>query len=253
MDPPLPGGKEVAFSHAAERVAGRPVHKLAVTDGSKTSVLTWIEGGAPGTATFGPLADAAKITGPTPAGVAFSPDGRQVVFIPNAKTPPAEGGKWFAQVWGGGSGRPMATLPHGAAPVTAVAWSPDHKHVATACELGDVVVWDADTFKELRCTRIGGRMGTGHVHALAFAPDGKTLAAAVDLLDAKNAERVVMLDPATGERVGTDIQGFAQAAPRALAFAPDGKTLAVGCVSREVVDTRVVGEHGLVKLYTTDP
>ena len=116
-----------------------------------------------------------------------------------------------------------------------------------------MVVWDAATFKELRRTRIGGRMGTGHVFALVFAPDGKALAAAVDLIDARNAARVVMLDPATGERVGTDIQGFSHAAPRALAFAPDGRTLAVGCVSWEVVNTKVVGENGLVKLYTTDP
>jgi hypothetical protein len=75
----------------------------------------------------------------------------------------------------------------------------------------------------------------------------------VDLIDGKNVDRVVFLDPATGARAARDLQGFPFGKPTALAFAPDGKTLAVGLRVFQVENTKVVGESGLVKLYTTDP
>ncbi|QDU24065.1 sigma-70 family RNA polymerase sigma factor [Urbifossiella limnaea] len=267
MNPPLPGGKAAAFSHAAERVAGQARRKLAVTDGRMVAVLDWAEGVPVSSATFGPLKDGPKVEGELPAGVAFAPSGRQLVFIPNHKVDPAFfAGKaaaagpathWVAHVWGGGSGEAMYPLPHGTAPVTAVAWSPDGKTIASGCRLGDVVVWDAKTFQELRRTRLGGRSGEGIIRALAFAPDGQTLAAAVSFDAGKNAERVVMLDPATGERRGNDLQGFGSFTPVALAFAPDGRPLAVGLADfLPQIQLPPGGEDrplGSVVLFTTDP
>ncbi len=233
----------VAFGLPGPGVAGRPRYKTATTDGFGATVYTWVEGGPVVTATF-PRPDAPKLDDPA-AAVAFSPSGEQLVFIPNVKD---ADGRWVAQAWGGGGAGKSHVLPHGPAPLTAVAWSPDFKHVATGCRKGDVVIWDATTFKELRRVALTGRSSEGVVHALAFSPDGKTLAAAVDLVDGKNVERVVFLDPATGAR-GHEIQGFGNAEPRALAFAPDGKTLAVGCTAWRVENFNRVGDHGLVKLY----
>jgi WD40 repeat protein len=154
-----------------------------------------------------------------------------------------------AVVYGLGNPAPLAVLPHGPAPVSAVAWSADGKHVATGCRKGDVVVWDAKSFQELRRTRIGGRGGEGIIHALAFAPDGLTLVAAVGFDEGPSPERVATLDVATGERIGRDITGFTTARPGALAFSPDGKTLVVGCSGVDA-DRKAIGE---VRVFTTEP
>ena len=267
MNPPLPGGKAAAFSHAAERVAGQPRRKLAVTDGRMVAVLDWAEGVPASSATFGPLKNGPAVEGELPAGVAFSPSGRQLVFIPNHKIGPDQFGPkeaapgpashWIAQVWGGGSGEAMFPLAHGTAPVTAVAWSPDGKRIATGCRKGDVVTWDAATFKELRRTRLGGRGGESLIRALAFAPDGKTLAVAHSYDEGPSPDRVAFLEPVTGERRGGDLAGFTNLTPVALAFAPNGRTLAVGLSDfLPQVQGPLGGEPrplGSVVLFTTDP
>jgi RNA polymerase sigma factor (sigma-70 family) len=68
------------------------------------------------------------------------------------------------------------------------------------------------------------RLGTvryripGETQALAFAPDGKTLAIC--------AGHLFLMDPATGKRVGHRIEGFSWARDKPIAFSPDGKRLA---------------------------
>jgi WD40 repeat protein len=255
--------RAVAYGPFGEMVEGKKLNRLAFTDGRAVWVKTWFEDAPVGTAKFGPLADAPKINGPLPAAVAFSPDGKQLVFIPNSKIDPANPvGKqdpakathWFAQVWGGGSGAPMVMLPHGTAAVTAVAWSPDGKLVATGGADGTVILWDAATFKEARRVRFG----TGVVHGLAFAPDGRKLAAAVAFEEGRNPHRVVLLDPVTGERV-EELTAFPHTPPRAVAFSPDGKTLVVGCGAlpadrpRDYDPNRDWSKYGAVHVFTTEP
>src|SRR5205823_13149449 len=72
----------------------------------------------------------------------------------------------------------LRTLPAHAAPVRAVAYSPDGRRLASASgeygRPGEVKVWDAATGRELPCLR-------GHkdfVSCVAFSPDGRRLAAA---------------------------------------------------------------------------
>jgi RNA polymerase sigma factor (sigma-70 family) len=268
VTPPIPGGRAVAFGVLEPSPLGNvPGRRVAVADGQKVSVVSWFQGNGAVPFEFGSLKNAPQVEGERPVGLAYSPGGRRLVFIPNYKidparvpeepdapTPdPAKATHWVAQVWGGGTGESGARLVHGTAPVTAVTWSPDGKLIVTGCRKGDVVVWDAVTFKELRRTRLGGRGGEGVIHALAFAPGGRALAAAVSFDSGKNAERVVVLDPATGDRLGTDLQGF-DLTPVALAFSPDGKTLAVGLADRlpraSVPPSRPAGA---VKVFTTDP
>jgi WD40 repeat protein len=254
-------------------IKGRKLNRFAFTDGRSLTVYTWLDDALPGRATFGPLADAPKLDGQPPAGVAYSPVGKQLVFIPNnkidpdwvsgkSKTPqpdPAKATHWYAQVWGGGSGAPMAILPHGTQPVTAVAWSPDGKWIATGSADGVVVLWDGKSFQEARRVDLGGGgEGLNRIHGLAFAPDGKTVAAAIERGEGKNARRVILLDPSTGKRTQEqDLQFFWNAPPVALAFSPDGKTLIVGCGLRDFERRNLTPEEwkkaGEVHVFTTEP
>jgi WD40 repeat protein len=150
----LPGGLAAAFSPA---VADQGRYRIAVADRRMTTVTNWSQNVPTTTATFGSLKDPPPRFWEGEAGVAWAPAGTRLVFIPNSKNDPA-GVQWYAQVWGGGGGAKEVALTHGPAPVTAVAWSPDGKYIATGCKKGDVVVWDAQTYQELAAPgSAGGR------------------------------------------------------------------------------------------------
>ncbi len=241
------GSKPLAVAFGPDQdVRGLKQHRMAFTDGRTLWAKTWFEGAPAGTAKFGPLANPPKVEGPLPAAVAYSPDGKRLVFIPNHRVD----GDWIAQVWGGGSGEPMQLLKHGTDPVTAVAWSKDGKFLATGGTDGIVILWDTTTFKELR------RIGTtkNRVHELAFSPDGKTLAAAGG--GGTNAGQVVLIDSLLGVQVQT-IRAFPNAPPSAVAFSPDSRTLLVGCGYRgldprqfPLDDPKTIGE---VRVFTLEP
>jgi WD40 repeat protein len=216
-------------------VKGVTRNRLAFTDGRAVSAVTWLEGGAPGMAQFGPLAGGPKVEGTPPAGVAYSPDGKRLVFIPNYKVDPdrptgrpdpVKATHWIAQVWGGGSGEPIMILPHGTDPVTAVAWSPDGGRIATGDATGIVVLWDSQSGKLLWRLSVAKH----RINALAFSPDRKTLAAAAEAPDGAGGQ-VVLSDPSSFEVQAYALEGF-PIAPTAIAFAPDGRTLIVGCGPR---------------------
>jgi WD40 repeat protein len=120
----------------------------------------------------------------------------------------------------------LTSSPRHGTPVTAVAFQPDGKAVATATwgnregQPGPAVVqfWEPSTWdqrgKPLEHPR--------PIWGLAFTPDSRTLATAC--WDGK----VRLWDVASGTLRGTPL---AHAAPvQAVAISPDGKTLAVGCL-----------------------
>ncbi len=153
--------------------------------------------------------------------LAFSPDGKLLASGGYGQT---------VRLWVVATGAEIRPVDGHAGPVH-VAVSPDGKVIATAggqgyhlssgrqgdyLYLGDRVVrlWDRATGRELR--RISSP--EGHVFALAFSPDGKTLALG------GSGKSVYLLDAATGKPRGR-LGGY-QKEITALTFSADGKILA---------------------------
>ncbi len=144
--------------------------------------------------------------------VALSANGKLLAVAPHDQT--------IVRLWDVSTGQEH-TLKGNPFSVTALAFSPDGKTLATATGSwlpdgapGEIKLWDVATARE-RATL--GRLPQS-VLALAFSPDGRTLASA--------SKTVKLWETASGkerEELRPD-SGFCWS----VAFAPDGKTMAVG-------------------------
>ena len=151
--------------------------------------------------------------------VAFSPDGKTLVTGDD---------KGVTTVWEVATRRIAATLTTQAGtsdklppnPVSAVAFRPGGAVLATGDE-GDATLWTVAT------GRVAARLGTPPfmtVFALAFSPDGGTLAA--DELDVAPHGAVQLWDVRSGNpRLSHDVTAND---PHSVAFSPDGAVLATG-------------------------
>src|SRR5439155_11122389 len=115
--------------------------------------------------------------------------------------------------------------------VTCAAVSRDGRTIAASGASDTVELLDGTT--GARRTVLQGPTGKGLVYALAFAPDGKLLAAGSGLLHKEG--KVRLWDAATGEELHT-FGGFAGHVA-GVAFSPDGKLLAAA------------GRDGTVKVW----
>jgi WD40 repeat protein len=113
--------------------------------------------------------------------------------------------------------------------ITCLTYSPDGKKLAAA-KLGDacpIQVWDLASGESLRFTRdqpprlLNARFEDGWVNALAFSPDGRTLASTK-----LGKTAITLWDVATG-RERQRLQGH-RAEVLCLVFSPNGKLLASG-------------------------
>ncbi|MFE6056062.1 WD40 repeat domain-containing protein [Kitasatospora sp. NPDC056446] len=106
--------------------------------------------------------------------------------------------------------------------VTAVAFAPEGRLLATASEDGTARLWRVATGSLVGAPLAGHRDG---VRAVAFSPDGRLLASG-------GRDRTVRLwDPAAGLSLGSPLTGFVNGL-KSAAFAPDEPLLASADGSR---------------------
>jgi serine/threonine-protein kinase len=147
-------------------------------------------------------------------------------LAPDGRTVAAAGGKepiiklWDALSFSGPNAAPVATLSGHKAAVTALAFSPDGKALASADADGSVKLWRlSHAGKETTALRYTLNSHPAAVAALAFSPDGRWLACAcrdggVQLFETNGGVQRHTLEH-SANLIGS------------LIFSPDGKTLAV--------------------------
>jgi WD40 repeat protein len=202
------GPRVVAFSPDGQWVAH--------STGSATGFRALDDGG--GSAGVG-----APAVGKPPASVAWSPDSLYLIYA----HPTTDGTGLIGMIGATPETKPRNIRAHEGR-VTAVAWSPKGNVIASGGTDGNVILFDPTTGRELRRTKIGGRNGSSTINALAFSPDGKTLAAAVELDAGKSVHRAILIDVASGEH-GEHLMRAGGLPVTALAWAPDGNVLVMTC------------------------
>jgi WD40 repeat protein len=160
------------------------------------------------------LWDAAK--GTTRTTIRHTHEVWALAFAPDGKALASTGADGAVVLWDPAAGTERARWPAPKAGAGYLAYAPDGKTVAVVPTRGPAVdLRDPDTGKARRT--LTGPDGAD-VEGVAFSPDGRLLAMALD------DETAVLWDAATGERTAV-LKGH-DGRVRHVAFAPDGKTLA---------------------------
>jgi WD40 repeat protein len=167
----------------------------------------------------------------TPA-LAFSPDGkvlaRSVYVIKDNQITAVEVRRRDLT-----SGHDLPALPNtaGKNPLNCIAFSSDGRTLAGADFQGQILLWDTASAEVRTIIKQEDRR---RVTSLAFAPDGRTLAATVGDRPGRDHEPglIVLWDAATGQR-RLELTGHTNAV-LTVAFSPDGRLLASGSSDRTV-------------------
>jgi WD40 repeat protein len=158
---------------------------------------------------------------------AAGPDGR---WIACSVATPSEGDEADLALWDVQVGRRAAPLEGQHGPVTALAFRPDGKAVATGgFQSSDVWVWEVPTGAP--ALLLNGAVEGCSVEALAYHPDSRRLAVAgVDWLATGGSDGKVVVWDAETRRAVLTLRGGAAA----LAFHPGGTRLATATLGQTV-------------------
>jgi WD40 repeat protein len=171
-------------------------------------------------------------------GVAATHDGKTIASVADdmvCRLWDAAGGKLLREL----RGHQEQTPHHFPSMLYACAFAPDDRHLATADKVGHIVVWEVASGKPVATLEAPGMYtwdpvqrihSIGGIRALAFAPDGKLLAAGgigrignIDHLD--GPARVEVFDWQKGERTHDLPSGGLKGLVERLAFHPRGDWL----------------------------
>jgi RNA polymerase sigma factor (sigma-70 family) len=169
--------------------------------------------------------------------IAFSPDGKWLAAVScgnSSFAPDKESRPEIVRLWEMETGQLHELAGHEGG-ATSIVFSPDGKILATGGHDGIMILWDSATRKPLRKIELveeayvhpkGNGFDSGGIHALAFAPDGKTIASA------NHDGTVRLVETATGNEVRV-FRGHRNSVVD-VAFSPDGKSLASGSADQTV-------------------
>jgi WD40 repeat protein len=120
-----------------------------------------------------------------------------------------------------------------------LAFSPNGKMAATGDARGQVQLWDMDTGWKMETLKVSKKSADyPGTHSVAFSPDGKLLAAAVNIVNTDL--HVLVVWEVAGRKEALRIEDNEEHGKwESIVFSPDGKTIAVG------------GLHNKVKLWET--
>ena len=141
-----------------------------------------------------------------------------VTFSPNDKILASGSFGGSIQLWDVLNHQSIATLNDHTSEISALAFSPDGKILASAARYEPMIVlWDINNIGSKTVLLVEGNFGA---EALTFSPDGKTL------ISGHRDGRIYAWDVATSEQL--PIFTRPTSAITALAFSPDGKVLVTG-------------------------
>jgi WD40 repeat protein len=207
-----PDGKLMATAHAYNADAG-DVKLWDMTTGAKVATL--------------PVADRGIVS------VVFSQDGKILAGRAYELADPRS--SWEIILWDVASRRELRRFGGKAGRISAPAFAPDGRTLATIGADRAVRLWDVATGHEDR--RIG-MAGSGW--SLGFSPDGQSLVMT-------GAGRSLTLWDIAGNRLRATLEAEAERfAVYSIAFAPDGRTLAA---AGSTIDAKGVEQQGQVRLY----
>jgi WD40 repeat protein len=162
--------------------------------------------------------------------LAFSADGRLLAAGGGYNSDAAENDNIRVGLWDLATGRPLRTMEGHTGGITAIAFSPDGRRLASCSHDSTVRLWETATGMQVRILRVrddspgvSGPVGTkglslGGVLTIAFSPDGKLLATG-------SADGTVRFwDPDSGEELHI-LRGHGGEVTKVV-FSRDGKVLA---------------------------
>jgi WD40 repeat protein/tetratricopeptide (TPR) repeat protein len=192
----------------------------------------------------------------------FGPDGKRrprgapveaVAVQSNGPLAASSGPDGSVDCWQVEDGRWIRTLPSDKGRVMALSFASDGRHLAVACEYGDVTAWDVESGR----VHWSGR-GPVQPRAFCYTPDGR------QLVQAGLGRSIAIWDAATGQRQhtlwghGTVALGPTSSLPYATiilsaAYSSDGRWLATGGMDGTIYLWDVQHQYERTAVLSTEP